>query len=67
VETPDRGGESALTLARRALVLAAVPNCPTLDDGRPILREKIGYLLSKSGADYESMRRFVETDVDGRE
>lgn len=46
------------------VVLAAVPNCAKLDDGRPIRRDKIGYLLSKSGADYESMRNFVETDVD---
>jgi hypothetical protein len=46
------------------IVLAAVPDCSKLDDGRPIRRDKIGYLLSKSGADYESMRDFVETDVD---
>jgi hypothetical protein len=46
------------------LVLAAVPSCAKLDDGRPIRRDKIGYLLSRSGADYESMRNFVETDVD---
>ena len=25
---------------------------------------RVGYLLRKSGADYESLRRFVETDVD---
>ncbi|HEX8743195.1 MAG TPA: hypothetical protein VF712_08665 [Thermoleophilaceae bacterium] len=44
-------------------VLAALPDCETLDDGRPIRRAKIGYLLSKSGADHESLRDFVETDV----
>jgi hypothetical protein len=46
------------------VVLKAVPGCETFDDGRPIRRAKIGYLLSKSGADYESLRDFVETDVD---
>jgi hypothetical protein len=46
------------------VVLEAVPDCETLDDGTPIRRAKIGYLLSKSGADYESLRDFVETDVD---
>lgn len=46
------------------VVLAAVPDCVKLDNGRPIRRDKIGYLLSKSGADHESMRSFVETDVD---
>ena len=46
------------------VVLEAVPDCETLDDGRPIRRVKIGYLLSRSGADYESLRDFVETDVD---
>lgn len=46
------------------VVLAAVPDCGRLDDGRPIRRDKIGYLLSKSGSDYETMRNFVEKDVD---
>jgi hypothetical protein len=46
------------------VVLEALPDCETLDDGRPIRRAKIGYLLSKSGADHQSLRDFVETDVD---
>jgi hypothetical protein len=46
------------------VVLAAAPSCTKLDDGRPIRREKIGYMLRRSGADYESMRNFVDTDVD---
>jgi hypothetical protein len=46
------------------VVLEALPDCETLDDGAPIRRAKIGYLLSQSGADYESLRDFVETDVD---
>lgn len=46
------------------VVLEALPDCETLGDGRPIRRAKIGYLLRKSGADYESLREFVETDVD---
>jgi hypothetical protein len=45
-------------------VLEALPDCETLDDGSPIRRAKIGYLLSKRGADHESLREFVETDVD---
>lgn len=45
-------------------VLQAVPDCETLDDGRPVRRAKIGYLLDKSGADYETLRNFVDTDVD---
>jgi len=46
------------------VVLEAVPDCETLDDGRPIRRAKVGYLLSKSGVDYDSLRDFVEADVD---
>jgi hypothetical protein len=46
------------------VVLSAVPNCARTDDGRPIRRDKIGYLLNKSGADHESLRDFVESDVD---
>jgi hypothetical protein len=45
-------------------VLAALPDCETLEDGRPIRRAKIGYLLSQSGADNASLCEFVETDVD---
>lgn len=45
-------------------VREAMPDCETLDDGRPIRRAKIGYLLSRSGADHESLRDFVEMDVD---
>ena len=46
------------------VVLEALPDCETVDDGRPIRRAKIGYLLSKSGADHESLGDFVETDVE---
>jgi len=46
------------------VVLEAVPDAETLDDGRPIRRAKVGYLVNKSGANYESLRDFVEADVD---
>jgi hypothetical protein len=45
-------------------VLTAVPDCAKLRNGKPVRRAKIGYLLAKSGADYESLREFVDTDVD---
>lgn len=45
-------------------VLNAMPSCEKRDDGRPVRRAKIGYLLSKSGADHESLLDFVDTDVD---
>lgn len=45
-------------------VLNATPGCEKLEDGRPVRRAKIGYLLSRSGADHESLRDFVDTDVD---
>jgi HPt (histidine-containing phosphotransfer) domain-containing protein len=45
-------------------VLNAVPDCEKLKNGKPVRRAKIGYLLAKSGADYESLREFVDTDVD---
>lgn len=45
-------------------VLNAVPDCEKLKSGKPLRRAKIGYLLAKSGADYESLCEFVATDVD---
>lgn len=45
-------------------VLDAVPDCEKLKSGKPVRRAKISYLLAKSGADYESLREFVDTDVD---
>lgn len=44
-------------------VLAAAPSCDTQKNGRPVRRAKISFLLSRSGADHESLRDFVDTDV----
>lgn len=46
------------------VVLRAVPDCEKLDNGKPIRRARIGYLLAKSGADHASLRDFVDDDVD---
>ena len=45
-------------------VLAALPGCRTTEDGRPIRREKITYLLERSEVNYASLGDFIDTDVD---
>ncbi len=50
--------------ASDATVLQAVPGCDKAKDGKPARRAKIGYLLACYGEDHESLRDFVEADVD---
>ena len=46
------------------LVLAANPDCELTEAGAPIRREKIRYLLSRSGVNHESLGDFIDDDVD---
>ncbi len=45
-------------------VLAALPKCRRTENGSPIRREKITYLLGRSDANYASLGDFIDTDVD---
>jgi hypothetical protein len=46
------------------LVRAEHPQCRLTDDGRVIRRDKVGFLLTRSATDHESLGDFVDTDVD---
>ncbi len=50
--------------APETAVLNATPDCEKLKSGKPVRRAKIGYLLARTDADYDSLREFVNTDVD---
>lgn len=45
------------------VVLETMPDCEKLESGKPVRRAKISFLLAKSGADHDTLREFVETDV----
>jgi Predicted pPIWI-associating nuclease len=46
------------------VVREEIDGCQLTNDGRPVRREKIGYLLKRSATDHESLTSFVDTDVD---
>ncbi len=46
-----------------SVVLAANPSCMTTETGQPVRRDKINYLLARYGSNQNSLREFIDTDV----